>query len=112
MSAGWTPVSPWKAIPGSGQTLTLTTASTNYAFANKVGLVTGSTTVRAIAISLAPAATAAGATVRINSAATSSTDFFIKTTDPPFILGVCTGDTVNVMPTANTLTAYLTEMTH
>ena len=107
MSKGYT-VAPWRPIPGTGQSLSLT-ATTAATFTNAVG---GQT--RAIAVSLAPAATASGALIRITQAgtnATASLEFFIKTTDPPQILGCSPGDKVSVYPLANG-TAYLTELTN
>lgn len=104
----WTPISPWKPIEGSGQSLALT-ATTAASFANAVGKQT-----YAVAISLAPQATASGALIRISNAdaaATATGDYFIKTTDQPQILGCNPGDSVSVYPLANG-TAYLTEMTH
>lgn len=110
---GWVPEAPWKIVPGSGQSLTLTSSGTNYAFANAVGKVAGATAgPRAIAVSLAPQSTATGALVRINTAATASTDYFIKTTDPPLVIGVSPGDTVNVYTLGSSGTAYLVELTH
>jgi hypothetical protein len=105
---GWTPVSPWKVIPGSGQSLA-NAGSTSTTFTNAMGAQT-----RAIAISLAPTATATAALVTIthNGAASSATtDILVKTTDPPLILGCDPGDKVSVWGLA-AVTAYLTELTH
>lgn len=102
----WIP--PWKPIEGSGQSLALT-ATTVASFTNPVGAQT-----YAVAFSLAPAATASGALVRITRAGTAATatgDYFVKTTDQPQILGCAPGDTVSVYPLASG-TAYLTELTH
>ena len=104
-------VAPLKVIAGSGQSLALT-ATTNAHFTNAVGPETF-----AIAVSLAPAATAYGANITVTAknganngtAATASADYFIKSTDPPAILGCAPGDIVNVYPTANG-TAYMSEL--
>lgn len=104
---GWVPQSPWRIIDGSGQSLAVTTSSAT--FTNAVGSET-----RAIAISLAPIATATGALVKIDkagSAATASQDLLVKTTDPPLIIGVSPGDKVSCLGLA-ACTAYLTELTH
>ena len=106
--SGWTPISPWKVIQGSGQSLGVNSGSST-TFTNAVG-----TSTYAIAISLAPTASATGALVRIakaGTAATASTDILIKTTDPPLVLGVSPGDKVSCYGLA-ACTAYLTELTH
>ena len=111
--AGWTPISPWKIIAGSGQTLTVNSGSSS-AFTNPVGAASLGGHTQAIAISLAPTATATGCLVKITKAATAATasqDFFIKTTDPPMILGCVPGDVVTCYGLA-ACTAYLTELTH
>jgi hypothetical protein len=105
---GWLPQSPWKIIAGSGQSLA-NAGGASSKFANAVGTET-----RAIAISLAPTATPTAALVTVThggSASTASTDLLVKTTDPPFILGVSPGDQVTVWGLA-AVTAYLTELTH
>lgn len=102
----WTP--PWRPIAGSGQSLALTAASTNYEFANAVSPQT-----YAVMISLAPAATAAYALVRTDgSAATATTDVMIKTTDPPLVLTIAPNTKVNVWTSAASGTAFLVELTH
>jgi hypothetical protein len=110
--AGWTPLSPWKIIAGSGQTLSVTTS--DGAFTNALGAASLGAQTRAFAISLEPTATATGATVRVTNAGTAATaalDFFIKTTDPPMILGCLPGDKVHVIGVA-ACTAHLCELTH
>lgn len=105
---GWTPQSPWKVIPGSGQSLA-NAGSASSSFTNAVGTET-----RAIAISLAPTATPTGALVTITNAGVASTaskDILVKTTDPPLILGCSPGDKVTVWGLA-AVTAYLTELCH
>ena len=105
---GWLPQSPWRIVDGSGQSLAVGSGASS-TFANPVGSET-----RAIALSLAPTATATGALVRINkagTAATASFDMLIKTTDPPAIIGVSPGDKVSCYGLA-ACTAYLTELTH
>lgn len=107
---GWELDSPWKIVSGSGQTLALT-ATTETHFANTVG-ANGQT--RAVQINLAPATTAYGVLIRITgsgAAATSALDYFLKSTDPPAVLGCAPGDSVHLFPTANG-TAYLCELTH
>lgn len=109
---GWLPQSPWRIIDGSGQTLSVTTSSAT--FANPVGAIALGGETRAIAISLAPTATATGALVRIikaGTAATAAKDLLVKTTDPPLILAVTPGDQVSCLGLA-ACTAYLTELTH
>lgn len=98
---------PWKVIPGSGQELSLS-GTTEAAFTNAVGSQT-----RAIALSLAPTATATACLVTITqagTAATVSTDILVKTTDPPLILGCSPGDKVTAKPLAS-CNLYLTELT-
>lgn len=103
---GWTPIAPWKIIPGSGQTVTAG-ASGNQAFANSVGAQTD-----AIAIRLAPAATPYLATITTSGAAgTSSTDYPIASTDPPQIIGVGRGQKVNIFFGAAG-SAQMCELTH
>jgi len=105
---GWTPISPWRIIDGSGQSLAVSAAASS-TFTNAMGAET-----RAIALSLAPTATATGALVRINKAGTAATatlDRLIKTTDPPQIIAVSPGDKVSCYGLA-ACTAYLTELTH
>lgn len=112
---GWECIAPWKIIPGTGQSLSLTSGD-NQHFANAVGKQT-----RAIAVSLAPlaAASATGyALVTVSppnggtgTAATASTDYMVKTSDPPQIIGCGPGDIVNVYAAANG-TAFLVELTH
>lgn len=104
---GWAPESPWKLVDGSGQTLAVTTSDAG--FANALG---GET--RAFAISLEPTATATGAWVRVSNAslaATAGKDMFIKTTDPPLVVGCTPGEHVHVIGIA-ACTACLVELTH
>lgn len=106
--AGWTPLSPWKPIPGSGQSLSVSNGSSS-TFANAVGTQT-----RGVQLSLAPTATATGCLVRISQAGTAATatlDLLIKTTDPPLVVGCAPGDKVSAFGLA-ACTLYLTEMTH
>lgn len=105
-------IAQWRPIAGSGQSLTLA-ASTNQAFANPIGSQT-----YAIAVSLAPASTAAYALVTISAAnggtgtaATASKDYMIKTSDPPQILACTPGEIVNVYSSA-TGTAFMVGLTH
>ncbi len=105
----WTTLSPWKVIAGSGQSLSVSNGS-SATFTNKVGSQT-----YAIAISLAPTATATSANVKISQAGTAASatqDIQIKTTDPPLILGCNPGDKVSVWGLGAASTAYLTELTH
>lgn len=110
---GWLPQSPWRIIDGSGQSLSVGSGSSS-TFTNAVGAAALGGETRAIALSLAPTATATGALVRIikaGTAATASLDLLIKTTDPPLILAVTPGDKVSCYGLA-ACTAYLTELTH
>lgn len=102
---GWTPISPWKIRPGSGQTAT-NAGTGNVPFTNAVGAQT-----QAIAVRLAPAATPYIAMVRIGQAATVALDYPISSTDPPQIIGVGEGDSVNVYFTAAG-SAFLVELSH
>lgn len=102
---GWTPISPWKIVPGSGQTVT-NAGTGNLAFTNAVGAQT-----QAIAIRLAPATTPYIAMVRIGSAATVAFDYPISSTDPPQVIGVGEGATVNVYFGAAG-SAFMVELTH
>jgi hypothetical protein len=104
--SGWTPISPWKIQPGTGQVVTAGAAG-NQAFTNPVGKQTD-----AIAIRLAPAATPYLATVTTSGAAgTASTDYPIASTDPPQIIGVGRGQSVNVYFGAAG-SAVMCELTH
>jgi hypothetical protein len=103
--SGWMPISPWKIIPGSGQTVT-NAGTGNEDFANAVGPQTD-----AIAIRLAPATTPYIAMVRIGQAATVALDYPISSTDPPQIIGVSRGQTVHVYFGAAG-SAFMVELTH
>ncbi|HTO43135.1 MAG TPA: hypothetical protein VML56_03590 [Burkholderiales bacterium] len=112
MSKGYT-VAPWKPIPGSGQSLAVGSGSSS-TFTNAVGAITGSTAMHAIALSLAPTATATGALIKISqagTAATATSDILIKTTDPPLIVAVAPGDKVSAYGLA-ACTCYLTELSN
>lgn len=105
MSKGYT-VAPWRPIPGTGQSLSLSSGA-DANFTNAVGAET-----RAVALSLAPATTASGCLVRINHAASASTDILLKTTDPPLIMACSPGDVIHAWGLASSLTLYLTELTN
>lgn len=105
---GWTPVSPWKLIDGSGQTAT-TGVGTAVAITNPMGAET-----RAFAISLQPTATATAALVRVTNAGTAATaiqGILIKTTDGPLVVGCSPGDRISVFGVA-AVTANVCELTH
>lgn len=104
----WAPLSPWKIVPGTGQSLALT-SGTAASFANAVGQYT-----QAIAIRFAPASTPFLGTVTTSgSAATASKDYPIASTDPPQIIGIGGGQTVSVyQASGSSATAYLVELTH
>lgn len=103
---GWTPISPWKIQPGTGQTVTAG-ASGNQTFTNPVGAQTD-----AIAVRLAPATTPYLATITTSGAnATSSTDYPIASTDPPQIIGVGRGQKVSIFFGAAG-SAQMCELTH
>jgi hypothetical protein len=108
--SGWTPLSPWKPIAGSGQSLAVG-AGASSTFANAVG---GET--RCIQLSFAPTATAASSNcvVRISPAGTAASatlDLLVKGTDPPLYIGCDPGDKVSAWGiVAGVL--YLTEMSH
>lgn len=101
---GWTPISPWKIRPGTGQTVT------NAGTGNLAFVAVGAQT-QAVAIRLAPATTPYIAMVRIGQAATVALDYPIASTDPPQILGVGEGDIVEVYFTAAG-SAFLVELSH
>lgn len=101
----WSPISPWKPIPGSGQSVSAGAGAAG-TFTNPVGQYTA-----AIAIRLAPAATAYMGTVRIGQTATATTDYPIASTDQPQIIGVAPGQSVSVWFTAAG-SAQMVELTH
>lgn len=107
---GWTPEAPWKPIPGSGQSKSLTSASAG-SFTNKMGAQT-----RAFAFALSPAATPYVATVTVTNAATAataSTDYPVVSNAQTAVIGCSPGDTVSVyQASGSTQTAYLCEVTH
>lgn len=108
MSKGYT-IAPWRPIAGTGQSLSLNNGS-SASFTNAVGNET-----RAIWLSLAPAATASGCLVKISqagTAATATSDIFIKTTDPGVVIACGPGDKVTAYGLAASLTLYLTELTN
>jgi hypothetical protein len=105
---GWTPISPWKIVPGSGQTNTVAGVGAQ-SFTNAVGANT-----QAIAIRLLPLISSSApyvAMVRIGGTATAALDYPISSNDPPQILGIGEGQAVSVyFPGAGT--AYMCELTH
>lgn len=106
--AGATKVAPWKPIAGTGQSLGLSSGA-SAAFTNAVGLQT-----YAVYISLAPAATAAGAIFKLSQAGTAASatlDILVKTTDPPLLVGCAPGDKITGWGLAAGLTAYIVELT-
>jgi len=109
MSKGYTVV-PWKPIPGTGQTLSLTSGTAG-TFTNAVGTAT-----YAIAVRLAPAATAYLGTLTVShagTAATASTDYPIGSGDPPQIIACMPGDKVSLyQASGSTGTAVMCELTH
>lgn len=109
MSKGYT-IAPWGPIPGSGQSLAVSAASSS-PFANAVGSET-----RCIMLSFAPTATAASSNcvIRISQAGTAATatlDFLVKGTDPPVFLRCVPGDKVSAFGIVAGI-LYLTEMTN
>ena len=107
---GWVPISPWKAVPGSGQTKSLT-SGTAASFTKQMGSET-----RAFALALTPAATPYVATVTVTAmgtAATASTDYPVVSNAQAVVIGCSPGDIVNVLQSSgSTQTAYLCELTH
>jgi hypothetical protein len=100
---------PWRIIPGTGQTLALTSGTAGK-FANPVGAQT-----YAFVIRLAPSATAYIAMVTVSKAgtlATASTDYPISTSDPPITIVCAGGDSVSVyQASGSSMNAYLCELT-
>ncbi len=106
MSKGLT-IAPWRPIFGSGQSLAVSSGASS-TFSNAVGSQT-----YAIALSLAPTATATGCLVSISHAGTAATathDILIKTTDPLRVFACGPGDKVSAYGLA-ACTLYLTELT-
>jgi len=107
MSKGYT-VRPWRPILGSGQTEALTSGTAaNFA-------AVGSETY-AVAVRLAPAATAYIAFIRISGSGASAAaekDYPISSSDPPQILACGPGDVVSVYQASGSAgTVYLCELT-
>lgn len=102
---GWNPVSPWKVIQGTGQSLSVSNATAS-SFTNAVGSST-----QAILLSVITANCLVTITHAASSAATATTDVLIKYTDPPMILGCNPGDKVSAYGLA-ACTLYLAELTH
>lgn len=106
---GWTPISPWKIIPGTGRSVAVGSGS------NATDTIAIGKQSRACALSLAPAATAYVALITIaqgGTAATATTDMAIKSGDPPLILSCAPGDKVSVWGVGATGTLYVTELSH
>jgi hypothetical protein len=109
VSKGYTS-KPWRIIPGTGQSLALTSGN-SVSFANAVGTET-----YAVAFRLAPTATAYIATVTVSHAggtpATATTDYPVASSDYPQIIGVSPGDKLSVyQASGSTGTAYMCELT-
>lgn len=84
---------PLRVVNGSGQSVTAGAAGSQ-TFTNAVGTQT-----HAIAVRLAPAATAYLATVRISdagTAGTASTDYPIASSDPTQLIGIAPGQKVSI----------------
>jgi len=107
MSKGYT-VRPWRPIDGSGQSISLTTAT--HAESAAFGTQT-----YAFAIRLTPAATAFLATFRVSNAgtaATASKDYPISSSDPTMIVGCMPGDKVSIIQSSgSTQTVQICELT-
>lgn len=95
----WTPLSPWRPIPGTGQNLTFGAAAVSSAAFNVY--------TQAVQISCITA----NCHVRVGAGAT-STDMLVKPTDPPYILRVGNGDIISVIQDTATGTLNCIEMTH
>lgn len=107
---GWTPLSPWKIIEGTGRSVAVANGSST-----KDATAMGAQT-RACQLTLAPQTTAMAATVTItnagNEAATATKDLVLKSTDPPLVIGCAPGDQIQVWGLGATGTLYITEMSH
>ena len=100
---------PWRIIPGTGQTVSLTTA-TAAAFTNAVGAQT-----YAVAVRFAPAATPYVGLITISkagTAATASKDYPMSSNDPTTVFACGPGDTISCyQASGGTVAAYLCELT-
>ncbi|MGC1477332.1 MAG: hypothetical protein WA804_15905 [Terriglobales bacterium] len=105
---------PWRIIPGSGQSLSLTTA-TAATFANALGASTLGGQTYAVAVRFAPAATPYVGLVTIThagTAATASTDYPMSSNDPTTVFICAPGDKVSCyQASGGTVLAYLAELT-
>ncbi|NUY33291.1 hypothetical protein F0160_22665 [Paraburkholderia sp. JPY303] len=94
----WTPLSPWRPIPGTGQMLAFTaTAVTSTAF---------DTYTQAVQISAT-----ANCHVRVGAGATNK-DMFVKASDPPYILRVGNGEVISVVQDTAGGNLFVIELTH
>lgn len=99
---GWTTISPWRPIAGSGQNITVGASSTQAANAigdNAQAIQISTTGTCHVAIGADP--TAVG------------TDMLVKSTDDPLIVRVAPGEKVAVIQDgSSTGTCNIVEMTH
>lgn len=107
---GWTPLSPFKIIEGTGRSVAVASGSAT------VDTVAMGGQTRLCYLTLAPQATAMAATITItgagNEAPTATKDLVLKSTDPGIILGCSPGDKVQVWGLGATGTLYITEITY
>lgn len=102
--SGWLPVSPWKLVRGSAQTVAIGATS--------LGSVAVGSQTRAILIYAS-----SSCHIRITPQASGSdpavaTDTFIPGAASPLVLGCSPGDIVKVIQDSAAGTLYITELTH
>lgn len=103
---GWSPISPWKFVVGGAQKVPFTSASASSA---AIGATTRSET-RAILVRVTT-----DAHIRIttaNEATAVTTDWLIRSSDPPLVFGCTPGDLVSVIQDASAGYLSLQELTH
>lgn len=98
---GWMPLSPPRAIPGTGQNLTVGAASVS---STAVGSETHM--VRLSATTNCHVRTGNGTVTAV------ATDMLVKTTDGPLIIGIGPGDKIAVIEDSAAGTLNIVEMTY
>jgi hypothetical protein len=97
----WTPIAPWRPVPGSGQNISFNGTS------QASNAITDPAT-RAVQLS----AIGGNCHVSINAAAT-ATDMLIKASDPPYVMRIAKGETVTcIQDQSSTGTLNLIEVSH
>lgn len=104
---GWMPISPWRPLAGSGQSLSISNTSlSSTAFSDNV---------QAVQISAVGGNchVAVGQFVTGSSPVAQVTDMLVKATDPPLVIRVAPGEAIAVIQDqSSTGTLNIIEVTH